>query len=206
MTSTASAFDDKLLLGQALHLLGLTELTLGRPKRARTPLLRSIEAWHDVGIRESYGGTLCLLGHVELALGNPSGAEHYFDKACAAGGQAGGLYGRARLALAGGDIAGAQALCRRALARPGLWAETKAWVLLCWAQAAARLGEPARAAEVYGCLLAWHGTPYRVREIAGKLRAELAPRLDAETLAAATARGSTRPAEEVIAEIVAPGS
>jgi len=206
MTSTASAFDDKLLLGQALHLLGLTELTLGRPKRARTPLLRSIEAWHDVGIRESYGGTLCVLGHVELALGNPSGAERYFGEAYAGGWQAGGLYGRARVALARGDIEEAQTLCRRAIAQPRLWAETRAWMLLCWAQTAALLGEPARAAEAYGCLLAWRGTPYRARERARKLSAELAPRLDAETLAAATARGSTRPAEEVIAEIVAPGS
>ncbi len=207
MTSTASAFDDKLLLGQALSLLGQTQLALGRPKRARACFLRSIEVGRDAGMRETSGGTLCMLGHVELALGNPTAAEHHFGEAYAAGWQAGGLYGRARVALDGGDIGGAQALCHRVLARPGLWAETKAWVLLCWAQTAVQTDEPERAAEVCGCLLAWHGTPYRVRERACKLSAEFASRQDAESLAAATARGSARPVDEVIAEIVAaPGS
>jgi len=206
MTSTAMAFDDKLVLCQALNILGQTQLALGRPKRARACFLRSIEVSRDAGMRESSGGTLCLLGHVELALGNPSGAEHYFGKASAAGWQAGSLYGMIRLALARGDPETARNLCRRALAGHGLWAELKGLLIMRSAEASAQLGAPERAAELCGFLLAWRGSTYAVRQVTEKLLRELTAALPAEVYAAALERGAARDLAAVIAEIVAEGS
>jgi predicted ATPase/DNA-binding SARP family transcriptional activator len=206
MTSTASAFDDKLLLGQALYILGQTQLALGRPKRARACFLHSIEVGRDVGMREISAGTLCLLGHAELALGNPSVAERYFREASDAGGLAGSLYGRARLALYGGELEAARALCRQTLARPGLWALLKGQALMRFAEATARLGEPESAAELCGFLLAWRGTTYSARQDADKLVRELTAALPADIHAAALSRGAARELSAVIAEITSEGS
>lgn len=208
LPGVAGRFRDTLAVSQALVSMGWVEYCQGRYERARTWWRRGLALARRIAL--AYGVTSCLvgLGFAALAEDDPSAARRFFEESCRAGGEApvGALNGLARVALRQDRPAEALALLRQALNRSGRFASMTAGVLRTLAETLLRAGEPARAAELCGCLLNWRGTPYDTRQETKELLKELEASLPPEQLAGALARGRSLGPEEAAAQALGDGS
>jgi len=206
----------KYLVAVAFYHLGLALVGQGAYVRARACAHRSLTWSRESG--QLLGGSLQLLGRVELGLGNLAQAKRCYqhvislnEESGASVALAGALTGLASVALAIGDLVAAREHLLRALAalRQSCVFEWMVGALTVMAELLQAEGQAEAAAELCATLLSWPATPFCVLETAQRVRPELETRLEKlaaqlppAVFAAATARGRSRQVDEVVAEIV----
>jgi predicted ATPase/DNA-binding SARP family transcriptional activator/tetratricopeptide (TPR) repeat protein len=208
---TAQAYQDRYAIPTWLVILGRLYLSWGKHDLARIYLRRNLAATREAGMNPLLANSLCLLGDIELALGNAAGARRLYEESLeryattdwtrspAFASCANGL---GRVALGSGDLAVARAQFRQALMAPLRSPEETAAAIAGLARVLNREGEVERAAELLAFVANWPATPYTIWSAVKKMLLEVESKLPLDLLVAATARGRARRSDDIVADLV----
>jgi predicted ATPase/uncharacterized protein HemY len=207
----ARSIGDEYAVAHGLYTLGETCFEFGEHDEAKRVLEESLAVFRRIGDRRAAAYCLTTLGTVLSVLGDHGGAERA-HRSCLAivrelgvrRVEAASLYGLGEVALAAGEVESSVDLFRQALRVAD---EVKAIplalaILLPWARAFEHQGNTATAAELYSFISHHESSRQSVVDHSSKALSDLAPRLSADELEAAAARGKARTFEDVAKELL----